>query len=537
MEYENINCIEGEGLWTWLLDYAKNVHQEESNCNGDRGEEVGVEDTAASVIDSATDRGNSASALPLEFMFKSLDTINSENTAKLVNAHMKSRNPNLNDSQWFESRQGHVRVIPGILHRYMLETWKFRKSDSGKLWVFNGKFWQEVPVQLLASIIKEFLPEQSRTYEDIQAVCREFQTDAPDTFEDDFNNDENIIGFQNGVLDISKGELISHDSKHLITRIVNADYVSGTTAEDTPRWNTFLSDAFPNDDTTQKALMEVVGAILSNVWGSRYKSFFIIAGPGNTGKSKILELVQHLLGEGNYVSIDLKHLQDRFGVASLHHKRLAGAADMEFVDLKDVNILKQLTGQDKVHAERKYENPFSFTYRGFLMFCTNQLPHFRGDRGEHVYERIMIFPLNHSIPEERRNPYLIDELLKEKNAIASRCVDIFVEGLKHRGNKFTESDVMKEAIKHYKIENNTLFTFVNECCFLGEGTTRVPEFKKTYKAWCRANNYKPEGDRAITCDMKDQFAMVTRKTDGNWVYDLTIDPEICSQYGGIYGLS
>ena len=108
-------------------------------------------------------------------------------------------------------------------------------------------------------------------------------------------------------------------------------------------------------------------------------------GAGNTGKTQLRELTMNLLGRDNCVSIDMKKINERFGAAQLYQKRLAGSGDMSTVEISEMAVIKNLTGGDSLFAEYKGKDGFSFRYDGLLWFNANALPHFRGDRGEHVF--------------------------------------------------------------------------------------------------------------------------------------------------------
>jgi phage/plasmid-associated DNA primase len=99
-----------------------------------------------------------------------------------------------------------------------------------------------------------------------------------------------------------------------------------------------------------------------------------MVGPGDTGKSQLKSLVERLLGNGNYVGIDMKEIEARFGTSNLYGKRLAGSSDMSFLTVDELKTFKKCTGGDSLFAEFKGQNGFEFTYNGLLWFCMNRLP-------------------------------------------------------------------------------------------------------------------------------------------------------------------
>ena len=67
------------------------------------------------------------------------------------------------------------------------------------------------------------------------------------------------------------------------------------------------------DEMVKQLLMEFIGVCISNVKGWRMKKVLFLVGQGDTGKSQLKSLVERLLGRGNFIGIDLKEIESRFG--------------------------------------------------------------------------------------------------------------------------------------------------------------------------------------------------------------------------------
>lgn len=241
----------------------------------------------------------------------------------------------------------------------------------------------------------------------------------------------------------------------------------------------------------------------------------ILVGEGNTGKTQIRELTMYLLGRENCVSIDMRKLNERFATAQLYRKRLAGSGDMSTVEIDEMSTIKNLTGGDSLFAEFKGKDGFSFRYDGLLWFNANSLPYFRGDRGQHVYDRFIIIKCENIIPPEKRDPQLIHKMMSEKDIIASIAIDKLKEAV-DRGYKFSQSEEMMNIRKDYIIENNSLLTFVKDCFIYYPDCHYIKraDFNKYYKVWCAANRVYPERDREIGKQLKTHFGIDARKTHG-----------------------
>lgn len=429
------------------------------------------------------------------------------------------------------TNEGSIKVSSQILYKHLKEDLKLKISDKGNYFLFEKGIYRKISTREFKFIIKSHIPIELRKPKDWNSVWEEFNTDEPTVIESDFNSDENIIGFENGVLKLDTGKIVDYDETMLLTRRVACKYISNKTLDDAPIFKKYLENLCNNNNVQMDFLLEYIGAILSNVKGWRFKTLLILVGEGNTGKTQIREVTMNLLGREHCVSIDIKKLNERFGASQLYCKRLAGSGDMSTVEIEEMNIIKNLTGGDSLFAEFKGKDGFSFRYDGFLWFNTNSLPYFRGDRGEHVYERFAIIKCEKVVPKKERDPQLINKIMDEKNVIASVAVDKFKQAL-DRGYKFSEDDIMIETRRNYIIENNSLLSFIKECFDYYPDCHYIKrsDFNKYYKMWCAANRVYPERDREIGKQLKTHFGIEARKTRGYYCYPIEIKEEVLNEF-------
>ncbi len=374
--------------------------------------------------------------------------------------------------------------------------------------------------------IKELMPTSIRRSQDWESIFQEFLTECPKYRESQFNADEDIICFQNGVLHLSTDELTPHSSEYLVTAQIPCDYVPGLTWAENSLFKKFLDTLVSNDPSDKALIMEYIGAALSNVPGYRFKRCLWLYGPGNTGKSVLRELVVELLGADNVQAIDLRRLSGRFGPGRLYGKRLAGSGDMASRDIAELDIVKQLTGGDQLFAEDKGKDGFTFKYRGLLWFNANKLPQFGGDRGEHVFNRLMILPCNNVIPPEEQDPTLLDKLLAERVTIVSQAVSHLRNAIS-RGYKFSEGPSIHTSRENYQRMNSSLATFIDEYCQVdrtGHSQYRTPRatFNKAYNTWCRNNGLVAERPSDIKTALKE-LGVSTKKIHGIYNYTLALN--------------
>ena len=306
----------------------------------------------------------------------------------------------------------------------------------------------------------------------------------------DINCNEKYICFENGLLDIDTLELIPHTPDIIYTIMIPCKW--NPNANKAPIFEDFILSLSGRNKEIVSLLMEFMGLTISNIPGYRTKQALFLYGPGDTGKSKFLALLGKLIGSDNFASIDLKELEERFGTACISGKRLAGCPDMSAMKIGELKMFKKLTGGDEISIEYKGKDRFSDTYRGVLMFCSNELPKFGGDRGAHVYDRMLLVKCDNVIPADKRDGKLLDKLYSEREAIVHNVV-IALKRFINNGYKFHIPNLCEILKKSYMTENDNVFQFLEECTIerVAGGTSYkdLCTTKNIYTAYSRWSQY------------------------------------------------
>ena len=107
--------------------------------------------------------------------------------------------------EWlYINKDGKLEVSRQTLYTYLKSNLKMKISDKGNIFLYESNVYRQLSVREFKSLIKEHIPVEIRTNHDWEAVWKEFSTDNPDVNETEFDSDENLIGFENGVLDLEK---------------------------------------------------------------------------------------------------------------------------------------------------------------------------------------------------------------------------------------------------------------------------------------------------------------------------------------------
>jgi putative DNA primase/helicase len=236
-------------------------------------------------------------------------------------------------------------------------------------------------------------------------------------------------------------------------------------------------------------VQEIMGYLMVPV--TKAQKAFIFYGPGRTGKSTLIALIESLIGESNTCHVPLQKLEDRFDKASLFGKLLNTCADLPAKPLTDTAAFKILTGEDILHAERKFKEPFSFKNKARLLFSCNQLPVNAVDHTDGFYRRLLIVPFFHQVPEEKINTNLLDELKEELDGIAQWGLK-GLERLASNNYVFTPNHVSQKLLDLFKLKNNTTQWFVKNFCIISaEAKTYSKDLYEYYVQVCKMNGMQP----------------------------------------------
>ena len=383
----------------------------------------------------------------------------------------------------YEKSEGKYAVSCPLLAQFIRKRCHFvsvldKFSKYNRIFWYRNGIYSQINDDILHGYIKPYITGIDETLLrmcDVREVAQNLRTDLKFVTEETFNSDENIINFRNGIYDLRDGKLHPHSPKIFSTIQIPCDY--DPTVTDCPNFKKYMEDLTENDPEKQRFLMQYMGIAISNIHGERTKKMLFLCGSGNSGKSKILELTQRLLGDENIAVCNFKDLEERFGTSALYHKRLAGHGDMSFISVDEISTIKTLTGGDSMRLEFKGGNLTNFRFHGLLWFCTNQLPRFGGDKGEHVYERFIIMNINHSIPPEKRDPAIADKMFVERTAIINLLIPQIKRVISNKYAFDIPSDC-ESNIEAYKLENSPVRQFYDECCVLRSNISYIDSADK-----------------------------------------------------------
>ena len=493
--------------------YAKTVKQGLISC----AKSIRVVKSAA-IHDKLPHKGDISDVLSLLGREKTVDNLSKAvENAEII--EFKAMPP-----YFYYGKGGILRVDRPALasHIRSTERYLFELGEGDRvvrrLWYRDGVY---IPIGIdeIRAKIKSYITSYNESclcMADVEEVLRNILSDPNFVTSEELDADENIVNFKNGILNLDTNKLVPHSPDIYSTVQLDCDW----TLDDikSPTFDAFMHDLCGDDMSTYTLLMEFIGVTLSNIKGYRMKSALFMVGEGNTGKSQLKALCERILGQRNCAAIDLNTLEARFGTSAIYGKRLAGSSDLSYMSVNELKIFMQVTGGDRIFAERKGSSPFYYTYGGQLWFCMNKLPKFGGDRGEWVYDRINIVECNNVIPKEKRDKFICDKMFAERSGIVAKAF-MWLRSVIANGYEYTENPNTLSKRMLYAKENNPVANFYNQCCIPRTADTprdglTTTAMHKVFVRWCQDNE---KGYKCSFVEFKRELAHLINKPQEEFI--------------------
>lgn len=318
-------------------------------------------------------------------------------------------------------------------------------------------------------IVVDTLITQNRIMECYRLICDDVRLQRSAA---ELNRDKNLINFQNGVWDIERGELIPHDSKYLQTLQIPHSVGEYKPFTETRLYDFFKKTHLPKEDI--KMLLKYMAYCLTLDYG--LKTFMILCGQSNTGKSVLIRFFENMVGKQNVSSLSMHELNMRFYPSQLYNRLLNSCADNSSLPLSSIENLKKITGGDQIMHEKKGKEPFFFVPFCKLIFSFNQLPLQLEEKSNAFYKRMRILFMN---TELFLNNDYVNDLCSEEGV--SEIIPYLLHLLPVKDiPRTTTSDKYVEALRQ---DSDSIHAFLSKHCEIGPGLS--VEKNALYEAYCR----------------------------------------------------
>ena len=339
---------------------------------------------------------------------------------------------------------------------------------------------------------------------------------------DQWDSDDNLLGVQNGVIDLKTGELLKGQPNLYITRRAPVAYTAGIR---NPRWEQFIDFATGGDKELQDWLQRAVGYTLTGK--KNHDLMFLVYGPPGSGKNTFVEAIVKALGTQQYSwPLDSSVLaagdgaanrSDEYHWAQLRGRRMVWVDELPESERLKENSVKKLTGSSEISARSPGEQPFTFQAQAKLWVTTNHRPTITDDA---MWRRLRPIPLG-NVPE-KPDPDLKAYLFDPEGGLPSVLAWAVEGAIKYLNSSAKDPLAMctavAEASSIYRKNEDRIGLFLEEETAESEGTSLgVKALYTIYKMWTeergerslsQTNFQRRLADRGIKIEGQGSRAMI-----------------------------
>lgn len=333
------------------------------------------------------------------------------------------------------------------------------------------------------------------------------------SFEYDLNEKGNLIGFKNGVFDITKGIEFKNDITDIGFREGSpADCIRFSTNCNYKPYdkndpivaeiNDFLSKVLPDKEVRNYLMIQFSLALDGNF---RQERFFILAGKagsGSNGKSTLINLVEKSFGDYFYTMNVSYITQSRSGSSNATPDiykskgvRMVVMAEPNENDKLNVGKLKEMTGNDTMTCRGLYKDQMEFKPQFSVFLTCNYVPEVNSN-DEGTWRRIRLIEFTSRFADnpdpKKPNEYLIDRDMPNK---INKWKETFISMLLHIRihldvTNIHEPKIINDATKRFYAEQDLIAQFISdkiEETDDNDDKLLIEHIFPHYKNWFRSN--------------------------------------------------
>ena len=416
--------------------------------------------------------------------------------------------------KWEETEMGHE--LRSRLSYDIVDVFNYYAkiySDRSKALLLEDEDAAKLQDDKNTKCLKIMVQLKDSGYKDkVMKECKEKFYDK--TFIEKLNDKKNLIGFDNGIYDLNKsvfrcglpsdyvslttGYSLPVDVKNLpvdleeINDLVSSmdDYNELNDALDD-----FLTKVFPIDSVREYTLRFLSSCLSGEI---REEKFYFWTGSGGNGKSKLVELIDFVLGDYSK-SMDVAFLTTKRGSSSSASPELENIKNARFVymsepektDIIYIGKLKQMTGGDKMTTRALFKGTTQFKPQFKIVLMCNDLPQLGGNDGG-IWRRIEVvkylakFTDNERSVNHDRYQYLADNQLTAKLEqwklvfiikLLQKYIDYDKEGT-------CPPEEVKDETKQYKTSNDIIANWVDDRIAECDEWSTFDELYDDWESYC-----------------------------------------------------
>jgi len=266
-----------------------------------------------------------------------------------------------------------------------------------------------------------------------------------------------------------------------------------------PRWIAHLESLWTPEEV--EMFGEFLGAAILGVAPHLGRALYLVGAKGS-GKSTLLEVVRALMPDGAVSYVPPSDWGDKHKPGLMLGSRLniVYEADDQGALMAQAQI-RQIISGEPMTVDRKYAQPFMFRPQCAHIFATNGRPLVPGAHAA-FWDRFLILTLDRTVrgtSAEVRDYHCI--LLEEREAIIAWALDLVIPALAQ--GRYTIPASVSDAVEEWRIEADSVATYVDEMCEPIDGWTDTMDLYRDYARWCEGIGQRAVALRTMAIRLRE----------------------------------
>lgn len=341
------------------------------------------------------------------------------------------------------------------------------------------------------------------------------------TTSDMFDPNPDLVCVQNGVLDLSTGELVDHDPKFLLTKRIATTYDPDAVA---PRWLQYLEEVLPDPDVREYIQVAAGMTLLGRM---EEAAFFLLHGDTGCGKSQFLKVMGAVMGDYAATATAAAFRTTRGGgekatndLHALMGARFVSTSETSEGTILDEELIKRITGGDPITTRAMYEDNVTWRPRFTMWMASNFPPRMNSDDNA-IWRRVK--PIH--FPMQFVNTGNEEKGLAERMIAAELpgILNWLLEGVqRYLKQGLIQPEIISKAVTSYRAEADQVVVFLTEAraeetlAFDEELWIKATQLYNIYVEWSKSNNVPPLGQNRFGRRLTN-LGYVSRKSNSQVV--------------------
>lgn len=327
--------------------------------------------------------------------------------------------------------------------------------------------------------------------------------------------------FKNGIYDLEQKKLLPHSPDYVISNQIPWDYNPNAYSELVDKT---LDKLACGDKEIRALIEECIGYCFYR--DSKLGKCFILTGEKNNGKSTFIFMLNNLLGDDNYSSVDITGFARELDIASLANK-LANIKDDiadNYMDGLNVSLFKQVATGNRCRGKFLYQDPFDFYPYATLIFSANNIPRIKDPTGA-VTKRMVIIPFNAVFTKRDPDfdPFINEKLCQDEcmEYLVKIGVDALINVIMRNG--FSACEAADKEMEIYKVGNDSVLSFILDYGSENIENQTVSSVYSAYELHCSNNGLKATTQIMMSKKIKTALGLdVKRSRIGGKLYSIYV---------------